>query len=49
MLYGLDVGVEKGLIVVGDSKGKLHFLDARNDETLFQGQLHKKGMKVYIH
>ena len=46
MLYGMDVGVEKGLIVVGDSKGKMHFVDARSDEEIFHGQLHKKGMKV---
>ena len=49
MLYGLDVGVEKGLIVVGDSKGKMYFVDARSDEEIFQGQLHKKGMKVGAH
>ncbi len=48
MLYGLDVGVEKGLIIVGDSKGRLYFVDARSDEKIFQGQLHKKGMKVGI-
>ena len=49
MLYGMDVGVEKGLIVVGDSKGKMHFVDARSDEEIFHGQLHKKGMKVCAH
>ena len=46
MLYGLDVGTEKGLIVAGDSKGKLYFVDARSDDKIFEGQLHKKGMKV---
>ena len=46
MLYGLDVGVEKSLIVVGDSKGRLYFVDSRSEDRVFQGQLHKKGMKV---
>ena len=48
MLYGLDVGIERQLIVVGDSKGRVYFVDARSDEKIFQGQLHKKGMKVSI-
>ena len=46
MLYGLDVGIERQLIVVGDSKGRVYFVDARSEEKIFQGQLHKKGMKV---
>ena len=46
MLYGLDVGIEHQLIVVGDSKGRVYFVDARSEEKIFQGQLHKKGMKV---
>ena len=46
MLYGLDVGVEKSIIVVGDSKGKMYFVDSRSEEKIFEGQLHKKGMKV---
>ena len=46
MLYGLDVGVEKSLVVVGDSKGRLYFVDSRSEEQVFQGQLHKKGMKA---
>jgi len=49
MLYGLDVGVEKSLIVVGDSKGKMYFVDSRSEEKIFEGQLHKKGMKVSPH
>lgn len=46
MLYALDVGVERQMIVAGDSKGKLYFVDSRSEEKIFEGQLHKKGMKV---
>lgn len=46
MLYGLDVCTERQLIITGDSKGKVYFVDARNNKEIAQYQLHKKGNKV---
>lgn len=46
MLYGMDVDVERQVIIAGDSKGKVYFVDARTDAEVAQCQLHKKGNKA---
>ena len=46
MLYGLDVGVERQLIIAGDSHGCVHFGDARSHALVAHQQIHKKGNKV---
>lgn len=46
MLYGMDVCGSKGMVSVGDSHGRVHFLDARTDRCIAAHQLHKKSNKV---
>lgn len=46
MLYGMDVNAERQIIIAGDSKGKVYFVDARTNAEVAQCQLHKKGNKA---
>lgn len=40
-LLGMDVDHSKGVVVVGDSKGVLHFVDPRLCEELYKHKIHK--------
>ncbi|GFZ01607.1 damaged DNA binding 2 [Actinidia rufa] len=47
MLYGLDVNLEKGLILVADNFGSLYLVDMRSNNKVGKATLiHKKGSKV---
>ncbi|XP_076915269.1 protein DAMAGED DNA-BINDING 2-like isoform X1 [Bidens hawaiensis] len=47
MLYGMDLNAEKGLVLVADSFGFLHMVDARANSKIGDPVLiHKKGTKV---
>lgn len=47
MLYGLDINLEKGLVLVADNFGYLYLVDARCNEKVGGPILiHKKGSKV---
>ncbi|KAM0004642.1 putative transcription factor WD40-like family [Helianthus debilis subsp. tardiflorus] len=47
MLYGMEFNAEKGLVLVADSFGYLHMVDARaNSKTGDSVLIHKKGTKV---
>ena len=46
MLYGLGVSWRRGMIAVGDSKGKVYFIDRRQKDPICVHQLHKPGNKV---
>ncbi|XP_057512577.1 protein DAMAGED DNA-BINDING 2-like isoform X2 [Actinidia eriantha] len=47
MLYGLDVNLEKGLLLVADNFGFLYLVDMRSNNKIGEATLiHKKGSKV---
>ncbi|KAL8258775.1 hypothetical protein R6Q59_026728 [Mikania micrantha] len=47
MLYGMELNAEKGLVLVADSFGFLHMVDARANSKIGDSILiHKKGTKV---
>ncbi|KAK9057566.1 hypothetical protein SSX86_022402 [Deinandra increscens subsp. villosa] len=47
MLYGMELNAEKGLVLVADSFGFLHFVDTRASSKIGDSVLiHKKGTKV---
>ncbi|KAJ7964174.1 damaged DNA binding 2 [Quillaja saponaria] len=47
MLYGMDINLDKGLVLVADNFGFLHLVDARsNNKTGEAILIHKKGSKV---
>ncbi|KAK4278575.1 hypothetical protein QN277_016405 [Acacia crassicarpa] len=48
MLYGMDVNLEKGLVLVADNFGFLHLVDTRtNHKTRDAILIHDKGTKVF--
>ena len=47
MLYGMDVGWHRNMILAGDSLGFVHAVDPRASQPLLgKHQLHKKGNKA---
>ena len=42
MCHGLDVSLHNGTAVAGDNRGRLHFLDPRQDKPFAAAAIHKK-------
>ena len=47
MCHGLDVSLHNGTAVAGDNRGRLHFLDPRQDKPFAAAAVHKKDKVIF--